>query len=308
VVATGGSVLIVGSSNTDLVCRAPRLPGAGETVAGTTFGIYPGGKGANQAVAAARAGAAVRFVGAVGDDDFGRSRLSELRAEGIDTAQVVTIPGVPSGVALIVVDDGGENQIVFVPGANGHVAPDAVAAAYAAAPATVVGLVLEVPLDVVAYTVRATPAETLVVLNAAPFDARVEPLLDHVDILVCNETEAGQLLGYAVTPERSVDAAAELVRRGSRAAVITLGRHGAVAADREGTFSVGAPVVSVVDSTGAGDAFCGTLMAWLARRKTLREAVQAGVCAGSLAVTRAGAQPSLPTREEIERRLRDASQ
>jgi ribokinase len=197
---------------------------------------------------------------------------------------------------------------VFVPGANARVTPDAVDAAYAHAPATVVGLVLEVPLDVVVRAVHAAPPGTLVVLNAAPFDARVEPLLDRVDILICNEIEAGQLVGSDVTPERAVQAAGELVGRGSRAAVVTLGRHGAVAADRDGSFRVEAPTVSVVDTTGAGDAFCGALMAWLARGSTLHEAVQAGVCAGSLAVTRAGAQPSLPTRDEIARQLGDVPQ
>jgi ribokinase len=298
-----GSVLIVGSSNTDLVSRAPRLPAAGETVAGSAFAIHPGGKGANQAVAAARAGARVSFVGAVGDDDFGRQRLAELAAEGIDTAHVATVPSVTSGVALIVVDDGGENQIVFVPGANARATPDAVDAAFAAASFAVVGLVLEVPLDVVAHTVRAAPAGTRVVLNAAPFDARIEPLLDRLDPLICNEIEAGQLVGFDVTLERAVEAAQALIRRGSRAVVITLGRHGAVAAASGDTFAVPAPEVRAVDTTGAGDAFCGALLAWLALGSSLRDAVRAGVCAGSLAVQRDGAQPSLPPRDEIERLL-----
>lgn len=300
-----GAVLIVGSSNTDLVCRGPRLPVAGETVIGSSFAVFPGGKGANQAVAAARAGAAVAFAGAIGADDFGRARLAELRAEGVDTAQVTVVPDAASGVALIVVDERGENQIVVVPGANARLTTGAVDAALAARAPDALGLVLEVPLDVVAHAARVAPDTTRVVLNAAPFDPAIGAFLDQIDVLVCNATEAAGLLQREVTAEHATDAVQALLRHGCGAAVITLGSRGAVAADASGVFRVAAPAVHAVDTTGAGDACCGALLAWLAGGATLRDVVRAGVAAGALAVTREGAQPSLPWRAEVERLLEE---
>lgn len=292
-------VLVIGSSNTDLVSRSTRIPSPGETIIGRSFATYPGGKGANQAVAAARAGAEVTFVGARGDDDFGAARQADLQAEGIDVHLMRIAPGLSSGVALIVVDDSGENQIVYVPGANGDVSVDDAAAALREVEYRVLSLTFEVPFETVAHAVRRHRNDSIVVLNAAPYDERLDELLTGLDVLVCNEVEASALLGRPVSNESALDDAVAILERGPRSVGLTLGAFGAVACDSSGAWHVVPPSVEPVDTTGAGDAFCGALCAWLASGSPFREAVQAGVAAGSLAVTRAGAQPSLPRRNEI---------
>jgi ribokinase len=292
-------VLVIGSSNTDLVCRASRLPRPGETVRGSSFETFAGGKGANQAVAAARAGASVVFCGAVGDDGYGSARLADLATEDIDVSRVRVVAGGTSGVALIVVGQDGENQIVLVPGTNDRVDPAAAAAALQSTACSVLSLTLEIPFETVAHVLGASRPEAVVVLNAAPFDARVVACLPSIDVLVCNEIEAGDLLERAVSAETAGAAGADLLALGPRAAIITLGSRGAVLAGVDGVHHVPAPAVDVVDSTGAGDAFCGALAAWIAAGSPLADAVRAGVAAGSLAVTRDGAQPSLPRRAEI---------
>jgi ribokinase len=294
-----GRVLVLGGSNTDLVCRAPRMPQPGETLNGRSIAIFAGGKGANQAVAAARSGATVHFCGAVGDDDFGRQRLADLQRDGIDTSQVQTIAGCASGVALIVVDDAGENQIVVIPGANGQVGGDYLAHVVGSTGADVLLVVLEVPLPSIAQAVAAAAGKMRVVVNAAPFHEAVRELVPHIDVLVCNETEAAAILGRAVTPASATSAALALRELGCRTAIITIGPHGAAVADGDDTWLEPAPDVQVVDTTGAGDSFCGALAAWLADGATVRQAVRAGVVAGSLAVTQEGAQPSIPERSAI---------
>jgi len=299
-----GRVVVVGSSNTDLVSRATRLPRAGETVFGSAFSIYPGGKGANQAVAARRAGAEVSFVGAIGSDAFGAARRDELAAEGIDLAHLSEIDGATSGVAQIVVDASGENQIVVVPGANNLVSDQSAEAAISAG-CDVLSLVLEVSMSAVTAALS-TPRDGVAVLNAAPFDPRVVSLLEQVDILVVNESEASDILGAPLESadvERAMSAALELLSFGPRSTIITIGPAGAVVADDAGTRAVAAPKVEVVDTTGAGDCFCGVLAAWLAGDASLDDAVAAAVVAGSLAVTIAGAQPSMPSRSAIEAAL-----
>jgi ribokinase len=297
-------VLVVGSSNTDLVCRTERIPRPGETVRGASFASYPGGKGANQAVAAARAGARVRFVGAVGNDDMGAQRLAELRAEGIDVTGVRIVDGVPSGVAAIAVDDAGENSIVIVPGANDAILPEHAIAAVEQFSYDVLSLTLEIPLAVVAASFDANDRRSPAVLNAAPYHPDVAGLLNAVDVLVCNELEAGELLGALVTAGNALGAGDAIRQRGAAAVVITLGASGAALIANDARGIVPAPVVDVLDTTGAGDAFCGCLAAWLANRASLFDAVRAGVCAGALAVGRAGAQPSLPMRVAIVERMR----
>ncbi len=295
---------MIGSSNTDLVSRAERLPLAGETVFGDAFAIYPGGKGANQAVAARRAGAAVSFVGAIGDDVFGRDRRDELAAAGIDLTHLSVIPGATSGVAQIVVDVAGENQIVVVPGANDLVQPEQAIAAVAGG-CDVLSAVLEVSFAAIRAAFVA-PRTALAILNAAPFDPRVIEILGSVDVLVCNESEAAAILGRAVAAADVAGARAaaiDLLDFGPRAAIITLGPAGAVVADEMGDRAFPAPAVDVVDTTGAGDCFCGVLAAWLAEGASLDDAVSAGVAAGSLAVTVPGAQPSMPARAAIEAAL-----
>lgn len=295
-----GGVLVIGSSNTDLVCRTQQLPSPGETVRGLSFATYAGGKGANQAVAAARAGARVAFAGAVGDDDFGIARLAGLLAERIDTRHVLVRDGVLSGIACIFVDGRGENVIVLVPGANDTVDPEHAQRAIRETQPRVLSLTHEIPFETVAAAIAARPTGTIAVHNAAPFDERVATLLSSIDVLICNETEASAILNRSVTVASALDDTSALRGLGCGCAVITLGGSGAFAADETGSWHISPPEVEVVDTTGAGDALCGAIAAWLAGGATLREAVAAGVCAGSLAVTRNGAQPSLPLRAEID--------
>ncbi len=296
--ALAGSILIAGSSNTDLVCRTDRLPRPGETVASTSFDVYPGGKAANQAVAAARSGARVYFVGALGDDEYGAARRLELEAEGIRTGHLRTIPGETSGLALIAVDDSGENLIITVAGANDRVRVDELDAAIEESSPSVTLFPHEAPWPVV-ERLTSYPAGSTKILNAAPYADRLRELVGSIDILICNEIEASGFAGYDVSAANCEEAVRELASLARRAAIITLGEFGAVACEQLSTFSVRAPKVPVVDTTGAGDAFCGAFAAWLAAGESLERAVNAGVVAGALAVTRAGAQPSLPRREEI---------
>ncbi|MGN6699899.1 MAG: ribokinase [Thermomicrobiales bacterium] len=297
----GGRVVVVGSVNTDLVARARTLPRPGETVSGASFMVAGGGKGANAAVAAARQGAAVALVACLGDDDFGVARLADLAREGIDLAGVRRSSVASSGVALIVVDERGQNSIVVVPGTNGLVTPP-MAEEVTLAPGDVMLTQLEVPLPTVEAALRrAHAARAVAVLNVAPYQPAVAELLPLVDVLIVNELEAADLLGAPpLTPERAPDAAAALRTRGAGAVAITLGGDGAVIAAADWHDRLPAPAVTVVDTTGAGDAFTGTLAAGLAAGLHLRDAAVRAIASGSLAVTRAGAQPSLPTRAEVD--------
>jgi ribokinase len=300
-----GVVLVAGTINTDLVARVPRAPEAGESVTGSTFAIFGGGKGANQAVSAARSGAAIVMLGAVGRDDFGRQRLADLEAEGIDVGSVGISERAASGVALITVEDAtGQNRIAYVPGATLTVTPDAAIAAFARTRPAVVLMTLELPLAALdALTDAARSAGATVVLNATPEAIGAAPLLARVDWLVVNETEAGDLLGHSVDDASGDDAARALARLGPRVVVVTLGAAGAVVfADGE-TTRIAAPPVAVVDTTGAGDAACGAIAARLAAGAGPIDAARAGVVAGSLACAAAGAQPSMPTRAAIDRVL-----
>lgn len=295
-------VVVVGSVNMDLVARAPRLPSPGETVAGAAFATIPGGKGANQAVAAARLGARTAFIGCVGDDAFGATLARGIEADGIDRRGLRVVPGCSSGVALIVVDDGGRNGIVIVPGANGALAPadldrnDALLAG-----ASVVALQLEVPMPVVEAAIRRSRARgQRVVLNPAPARPLPPALLAQVDVLVPNETEAALLTGLAVgTVEEAVAAGQRLRATTSGVVLVTLGARGVVAVTADGERHFPAPVVNAVDTTAAGDTFVGALCAALVEGRTLEEAVGFAQAAAALSVTRFGAQPSIPRRGEI---------
>jgi len=284
-------VVVVGSANLDLVARTLRLPGPGETVLGSGFAQHPGGKGLNQAVAAARAGATVAFVGAVGDDDAGRTLRSVAATEGIDVAGLSVADGVATGRAVITVDDRGENSIVVVPGANASAHVGDLPAA------TVVLAQLEVPVaTVIAAFAVARTAGSRTVLNPAPVPAGGLPdeLLSLCDILVPNEHEV-ELLG-------GVD---ELLTSGVAAVVVTQGAAGVTVTEAPdtATWSVEAFEVDPVDTTGAGDAFCGALSARLAAGDDLRAAVRYAAAGGALATTTAGAVPSLPHAADIERLL-----
>jgi ribokinase len=289
-------IVVVGSLNLDLVVRVPRLPGPGETVSGGDVFRNPGGKGANQAVAAARLGRGVAMVGCVGDDQAGRDLLASLRAHGVDTAHVRVVEGVPSGAAFITVREDGENQIVVSPGANARLtAEDAVRAGAALRAAAVTLLQLEIPLAAVAAAARA--AGGTVVLNPAPVQALPEELLGEVDVLVPNRVELAQLA--AAPAPGTVEEAAELAGRlPSRAVVVTLGADGALVVEQGHASHVPAVPVRPVDTTAAGDAFCGGLADALAGGAALQDAARWAVRVAAAACTRPGAQASLPTPSE----------
>jgi ribokinase len=298
-------VLVIGSYNTDLVMSCPRLPVPGETILGGTFAQHHGGKGANQAVAAARLAAAgqVQFVAKVGDDEFGRQARTQLRAEGVDITWVSVAPGQPSGVALInVATATGENSISVATGANEHLRPaDLDAALAAAAPGTVVVLQLEIPLPTVLHAARQAAARGLrVVPNPAPAQPLPAGLGADLYVLTPNETEAQTLTGVRVTDAATATLAAErLHAAGFGRIVITLGAQGAYWSDDTGAALVAAPAVPAVDTTGAGDCFTGALAVALAEDHALPDAVAFACRAAALAVTRHGAQASLPTRAEL---------
>jgi ribokinase len=294
---TAPAIAVVGSLNLDLVVRVPRLPGPGETVSGSDVFRNPGGKGANQAVAAARLGRRAAMVGCVGDDQAGHDLLAALEADRVDTSQVRVVDGVPSGMAFIIVSEDGENQIVVSPGTNARLTPDDVSAAEAALRVAAVTLVqLEIPPAAVAAAVRT--AEGKVVLNPAPVRALPEDLLREVDVLVPNRVELAQLA--AAPMPTTVEQAAGLAERlPAQAVVVTLGADGALVVEQGHTRHIPAFPVRTVDSTAAGDAFCGGLADALATGATLEDAARWAVRVAAAACTRQGAQASLPTPGEV---------
>jgi ribokinase len=297
-------VVVVGSSNTDMVVKVPVLPAPGETVLGGTFLRAAGGKGANQAVAAARLGADVAFVARVGNDSLGDGALRGFERDGIRTDWIVRDPDAASGVALIVVDGKGENMIAVASGANARLSPlDVDRAGEAFEGASVVLIQLEVPLSAVRRAAElGRRAGARVILNPAPACELDEATLSQVDVLTPNEGEAEAIGGIAVYDETSARQAASLLRRkGPICVMITLGSRGVLVAeaDRPVTVIQGIPV-KAVDATAAGDAFNGALACALAEGASVTEAARFANRVAALSVTRAGAQPSLPTREEVE--------
>ena len=301
-------VVVVGSANLDLVVEVETIPEPGETVLGGDLQLIPGGKGANQAVAVARLGRRVAMIGRVGDDDAGTMLRSAMDSAGVDTACLLTTEGTPSGTALIAVGADGDNAIVVSPGANGRVSSTDVESAVGVLDAAeVVLLQLEVPLEAVATAVRC--ARGTVVLNPAPAPATMLPseLLDGVDVIVPNQTELATLAGYAgLSPIGRVDPrTAVALARGLpvAAAVVTLGAAGAMVVTPTDATHVPAPAVLPVDTTAAGDAFCGALADALVEGADLLGATKWAVRVGAAATLRHGAQPSLPTRADIEHLL-----
>ncbi|GAB3280324.1 ribokinase [Sinomonas notoginsengisoli] len=331
------SLVVVGSLNADLVFSAERMPGPGETVAGTGFAVHPGGKSANQAVAAARLGAAVRLVGAVGDDEHGTMLRAAVHAAGVDAAGVRTVPDVRTGVAGITVDAHGENSIVIVPGANALLSPTDVGAASDNGVfdgAAAVCLCFEVRRDTVLAAARAARAAgATVILNPSPYAAVPADLAECVDVLIVNAYEAGQMLGREGASDElggdrlhgdepdwpALRAAFALL--GFERVIVTLGARGSVvldtclgadpdsalqAAPRLGA-AVHAPVtrieptvVDAVDTTGAGDAFFGAVATRIAAGDSLQDAARFASCAAALATTRHGAQAACPTASEVD--------
>jgi ribokinase len=287
----------------DLVMRVARRPERGETVFGSEFGMFLGGKGFNQAVAARRLGAAVAMVGRVGDDDFGRRLRAALEREGVDAAGLVTDPEAGTGVAAPVIEANGENSIISVPRANMHLTPgDVEASAPAFEGARAVLLQLEVPVETSLAAARlGRRAGACVLLNTAPAAPVPEELLDAADLLVANEVEAAMLTGQAVgSVEGALAAAERLRRRRDQAAIVTLGGEGAVVVAEGLRLHAPAFPVPVRDTTGAGDAFCSALALRLAETDDLAEALRWANAAGACAVMTLGAEPSLPRREMVE--------
>ena len=301
---TSARVCVVGSINMDLIVRTPRLPAAGETLLGGPFAQHPGGKGANQAVAASRLGADVDLIGAVGDDAFGGQMLSAIGRERVSLEYVETRLGLATGVALITVDAAGENTIVVASGANSEVSPQQVdRCAEGVRDAAVTLAVLEVPVETVARAAElAAEAGRVFVLNAAPAMHLPGSLLRRVSILVVNQTEAALLSGHTGADLGTVTRA--LLALGPRAVVITLGAGGALIDDHEnGMRRIPAIDVQPIDTVGAGDCFAGALAAQLAAGRTLDDAARFACVAAGLATTRAGAIPGMPSLAEVQARL-----
>ena len=296
-------VFVLGSINQDFVLKVERRPEPGETVTNAELSTHNGGKGANQAAAAALLGASVAILGRVGDDEFGEPLVRALEEKGIDTGLVELASGASTGAAFITVTPDGENAITVAPGANRSLVPEDVdAAAGAIGDARVLVAQMEIPVESVLRAVEvAAERGTRALVNLAPTFEVPRGLLEKLDPLVVNEHEAGFLLGGAVEGvDGALSAAPRLLSLGPRSAVITVGEAGAVFASGDSTEHLPAPEVDVVDTTGAGDAFVGALATQLARDAPLEEAVAYAVRAGAAAVTREGAQGALPTPEVVE--------
>jgi ribokinase len=300
-------IVVIGSLNMDLVVKTPRAPQAGETLAGTHFEMIPGGKGANQAVAAAKMGADVAMIGRVGGDAFGAALRGNLQTQGVDVNAVSTDASTSSGTALIIVEESGENRIVIIAGANGAVDRAQIDALRPMlAEAQLLILQCEIPLDTVEYVLRyAAESGVPTLFNAAPAYPAAAALLPLATYLIVNESEAAALSGVTVSdPDSAQTAAQQLRQQGSQIVVITLGKQGVVLLDAAQKLHLPAWPVEVVDTTAAGDAFIGGFAAALVQSLPLREALRWGSAAGALAVTRFGAQPSLPTLDEVQAFLR----
>ena len=283
------NIYVVGSINTDLVINTPYMPKAGETLTGSGFFTAHGGKGANQAVAAVRLGGKVKMCGCVGNDDFGLSAINALKAEGIDVENVRKIDGVPTGTAVIIVENG-DNRIILDKGANGQLTESDIDKALATAKAGDIYVTqLENPIEIIGYGLKkAKETGMFVVLNPAPANTEIEPYLGYCDLLTPNETEV-ELLGGREKLLGQVDTL-----------LVTLGGDGFEIITRRGSPQYPCMKIAPVDTTAAGDTLCGGLVAMLAEGKTLEEAAQFGSKAASIACTRKGAQPSIPTRKEVD--------
>ncbi|MEU0741850.1 ribokinase [Streptomyces sp. NPDC006134] len=292
-------LLVVGSANADLVIGVERRPGAGETVLGSDLAVHPGGKGANQAVAAARLGARTALLARVGADDHGRLLLESQRAAGVDTVGVL-VGGAPTGVALITVDPSGDNSIVVSPGANARLTPQDVRAAGSLLHVSrVVSAQLEIPLETVVEVVRNLPPGSRFVLNPSPPRPLPREVLAACDPLIVNEHEARVVLGDSCVSGEPEDWARLLLAKGPRSVVVTLGAEGALVASAEGVVRVPSVAVDAVDTTGAGDAFTAALAWRLGTGWDLARAAAYAARVGAAAVTKPGAQMSYPTAAEV---------
>ncbi|MEQ1588691.1 MAG: ribokinase [Cyclobacteriaceae bacterium] len=296
-------IYIIGSSNTDMVVKAERLPAPGETILGGTFLMNAGGKGANQAVAAARLGGRVTLVANVGNDLFGEQSILQFNQENINTNYISVDPIQPSGVALINVNAQGENCIAVAPGANGKLTPKLLTAFFEAIKSPAMVLVqLEIPIPTVEYIIEQCQQRSIpVILNPAPAHVLSKEVLRNVFLITPNETEAELLTGIRITDNASAQKAARVFHEmGIPNVVLTLGERGAYWSSPKGSGLVSVPVVTAMDTTAAGDCFNGALAVALAEDRILDDAVQFACMAASISVTRMGAQSSMPTRKEVD--------
>jgi ribokinase len=304
-------IVVVGSSNTDMIIKAPRIPKPGETVLGGQFSMAAGGKGAIQAVAAARAGGDVTFIARVGSDFFGDRAIKSFKLDRIDSSRVFRERVLPSGIALVFVDKEGRNSIAVAAGANAQLSRKDVESSRDAIGASDILLTqLEIPMDTVLAAAEIADANGVrVILNPAPAQKLSNELLRYISILTPNEFEAEELTGIRITHNLSSASAADsLLAQGVKTVLITLGPRGAFLATEDVRELVPGFAVRAVDSTGAGDVFCGALAVALSENKQMRDAVIFANAAAAISVTRLGAQPSIPRRHEIEKFLSDRSQ
>ncbi len=293
-------IVVIGSANTDMVVKSTKLPLPGETLLGGTFFMNAGGKGANQAVAAARAGGDVTLIAKVGNDIFGKQTIEGLQKENINTDYVFVDDTAPSGTALIMVNDDGENCIVVAPGANANLLPKDIEAANTR-DAEIILMQLEIPMETIVTAVKIAKSNNQkVVINPAPAQNLDDELLKGLFLITPNETEASLLTGIKVVDEETASQAADaFLNKGVQNVIITLGKQGAYFQNENIKLKINAPVVQAVDTTAAGDTFSGALTVAITENMAWENAIRFAVEAASLSVTRLGAQSSVPHRSEI---------
>jgi ribokinase len=298
---SSSSIIVIGSANTDMVVKTDILPLPGETKLGGKFFMNAGGKGANQAVAAARLGGKVTFIAKVGNDIFGKQTLVNLHKENINIDYVFVDDDEPSGTALIMVNQRGENCIVVAPGANACLLPADIGIVNVIASAEIILMQLEIPMETIAAVVKIAKINNLrVIINPAPAQTLDSELLQGLFLIIPNETEAAFLTGITVSDDASASEAADVfLKKGVQNVIITLGRQGAFFKNSNIRFTISAPTVNAIDTTAAGDTFCGALAVALTEGKEWDKAIKFAVEAASVSVTRIGAQSSVPYRKEI---------
>ena len=299
-----GKIVVIGSSNTDMVVNSPKMPLPGETILGGEFDVFPGGKGANQAVAAARANGDVTFIAKVGDDDFGKNSIEVYKKEKINTDNIFVDKNTPSGIAVIIVEESsGQNSIVVAGGANNSISIDEIKSCEKIiADADVVLIQLEIPIDVVEYALRIAKQNGVkTILNPAPAQLLSDEILSQIDIITPNETESSILVGIDTDNEKNIKkAAGQLLKKVNEAVLITLGEKGIYYISKNGEESmIAAKVVSAIDTTAAGDVFNGYFAVALSEGKSYNEAIIEANKAAAISVTRKGAQPSIPMMNEL---------
>ena len=296
-------IFVIGSLNMDLVVQTTRLPQAGETLAGSEFHLIPGGKGANQAVAASRSGANTHMIGCVGDDAFGEIMLESLRNASVDVNGVSQLNGISTGTATIIVEEGGENRIIIIPGANGRVTYDLVEQKWdLIARSDMVILQHEIPLTTIHQIIKNCQQQDIpVLLNPAPMYPIPKEILASLDTLVVNEAEAAALTGNSIKSlDTGKESARKIMKSGVKTVIITLGENGAILLDNNGFIHHPGYKVPVVDTTAAGDTFVGGYATSITEGNSSTKALEYACAASAIAVTKLGAQTSIPSRDEVE--------